>query len=348
MKRNTAGQFLSVALINATTGAALAGAAVTVRRNLDGVDAAVTGSVSEPNSDGKYLFALSQADSNGDDCSYYFTAANAIPVCVNVHTDFPQTGDAYARLGAPAGASVSADVAAVTADVAATHVHAAGSETQATEANAHAHTIDGHITADYGATEKAAIDLLDDVSGGLADIHVDVAAVKGDTAAILVDTGTAGVIVASVVAGAIDAAAINDGAIDAGAIANGAITASTFAAGAINAAAIAADAIDASALAADAVAEIDTRLSSTHGAGTWGSGGGGSVAVTLTIDDGTNPLDGVEVKITTDAGGSTVAASGTTDSLGQFSTRLDPGTYYVFCQRSGTNFTNPTTLTVTA
>jgi len=34
-------------------------------------------------------------------------------------------------------------------------------------------TIDGHITADYTATEKAAIDLLDDAAGGLADIHTD-------------------------------------------------------------------------------------------------------------------------------------------------------------------------------
>ncbi len=48
----------------------------------------------------------------------------------------------------------------VVADVAAVHVHVG--------------TIDGHITADYTATEKAAIDLLDDAAGGLADIHTDV------------------------------------------------------------------------------------------------------------------------------------------------------------------------------
>ena len=41
----------------------------------------------------------------------------------------------------------------------------------------HLTTIDGHITADYGATEKSAIDLLDDASGGLADIHTDVGTV---------------------------------------------------------------------------------------------------------------------------------------------------------------------------
>jgi hypothetical protein len=34
--------------------------------------------------------------------------------------------------------------------------------------------LDDHVTADYGSTEKSAIDLLDDASGGLADIHTDV------------------------------------------------------------------------------------------------------------------------------------------------------------------------------
>ena len=48
----------------------------------------------------------------------------------------------------------------VGADVAAVHTHVG--------------TIDGHITADYGATEKTCIDLLDDAAGGLADIHTDI------------------------------------------------------------------------------------------------------------------------------------------------------------------------------
>jgi hypothetical protein len=66
-------------------------------------------------------------------------------------------------------------------------------------------TMDGHVTADYGSTEKAAIDLLDDAAGGLADIHTDLGtaitaigdvhatdlpAVKTVVDAILVDTGT--------------------------------------------------------------------------------------------------------------------------------------------------------------
>jgi hypothetical protein len=46
-------------------------------------------------------------------------------------------------------------------------------------------------------TIQADTDLLDDAVGGLQDIHTDVAAVKSDTAAILADTGTDGVVVAA-------------------------------------------------------------------------------------------------------------------------------------------------------
>jgi hypothetical protein len=104
--------------------------------------------------------------------------------------------------------------------------------------------------------------------------------IKSDTAAILADTGTDGVIVASIAnnaitaaaiaTGAIDADAIADNAIDAGAIAadaitaakiaDGAIDAATFAAGAITATVIATDAIDNDAIAANAVTEIQNGL----------------------------------------------------------------------------------------
>lgn len=43
--------------------------------------------------------------------------------------------------------------------------------------------IDDHVTADYGSTEKSAIDLLDDAAGGLADLHSDVGTAAGDAAA---------------------------------------------------------------------------------------------------------------------------------------------------------------------
>jgi hypothetical protein len=100
-------------------------------------------------------------------------------------------------------------------------------------------------------------------------------ALNTDIDAILADTGTDGVVVASIANGAITAAAIATNAIDADAIADGAITSGVFASGAITADAIAADAIGASELAADAVAEIadaiwDEATTSHTTSGTFG------------------------------------------------------------------------------
>lgn len=160
--------------------------------------------------------------------------------CAGVYTEFIrvsletlQTGDAYARLGAPVGASISADIAVV-------------------------------------------------------DANVD---------SVLADTGTDGVIVASLAANSIDATVL----------ANNAITAAKIATGAI----------DADALAADAVTEIwNTELAESYA--TDGANGtakdllymllaivgefsisgttitckkldGSTTAMTFTLDDATNP-----------------------------------------------------------
>jgi hypothetical protein len=77
-----------------------------------------------------------------------------------------QTGDSYARLGAPAGASVSADIAAIEAQT--DDIGAAG--------------------AGLTAADDAILAILGTPAG--ATLAADVAAVKVDTAAILVDTGT--------------------------------------------------------------------------------------------------------------------------------------------------------------
>ena len=47
-------------------------------------------------------------------------------------------------------------------------------------------TISGHITADYGATEKTNIDLLSDGTVGLAALHTDIAAVSTAVSAITI------------------------------------------------------------------------------------------------------------------------------------------------------------------
>lgn len=80
------------------------------------------------------------------------------------------------------------------------------------------------------------------------------------------------------------------------------------------------------------------------------SGGGGSVEYTQNVtDDDDNPLDGVSVVVRTGTSTAlTPSATGTTDAFGNVTFMLDPGTYYIWCQRSGINFTNPTEIEVEA
>lgn len=77
--------------------------------------------------------------------------------------------------------------------------------------------------------------------------------------------------------------------------------------------------------------------------------GSGSEEKELTITVDGQPADGVAVWITTDSAGSNVVA-GTlyTDALGKVTFMLDAGTYYAWKQKSGANFTNPESFTVTA
>ena len=75
--------------------------------------------------------------------------------------------------------------------------------------------------------------------------------------------------------------------------------------------------------------------------------GAGSVATVITINDGTNPLDGVDVWASTDSGGTNVVERRYTNASGQVTLYLDPGTYYIWKTLSGYNFTNPSTLVVT-
>jgi len=86
LRQNVAGQRVFFVLINATTGAGLTGATVTVNRGIDGgAQAAATGTVTELGL-GQYRFDPSQADTNGDHVGYIFTATNAIPVNANFVT----------------------------------------------------------------------------------------------------------------------------------------------------------------------------------------------------------------------------------------------------------------------
>lgn len=79
----------------------------------------------------------------------------------------------------------------------------------------------------------------------------------------------------------------------------------------------------------------------------------GATEVTdITIDDGTNPIEGAEVWITTGDAGTNTVWVGTTDASGNPKDAndenpfLDPGTYYIWVQKTGYSFSNPTSKTV--
>lgn len=76
--------------------------------------------------------------------------------------------------------------------------------------------------------------------------------------------------------------------------------------------------------------------------------GAGSVEYTHTVTDSLNPLDGVDVWVSTDVAGVNVVARGSTDALGHVTFMLDPGGYYVWCQLAGFTFDNPDSVTVSA
>lgn len=84
LRKNTAGQFVHIAGVNVSTGAIVTGATWTMRRCLDGTFAAGGATITEDTGTGFYKVALTQADTNGNDIGYFFTATNCVPVTLNV------------------------------------------------------------------------------------------------------------------------------------------------------------------------------------------------------------------------------------------------------------------------
>lgn len=185
-----------------------------------------------------HIWELTEAVDNAlEDTSVMSTYPEAIKR--NVESILADT----AVIGAAVGDSISADIAGVKAetvlileDTAVIGALGAGLTALATQASVN--TIDDFLDTEIAAITAAVItnaagvdiaadiialkavadviqadtDLLDDAVGGIVDIHTDVAAVKGDTAAILLDTGTDGVVVA---AGSKTGYALSDAGVDA-------------------------------------------------------------------------------------------------------------------------------------
>lgn len=174
MIRNAGSQVIGAQLVSATDGSAFTGA-VTCYVTVDGGTQAV-GSVGSGacahEGNGFHSYAPSAGETDGAHVAFTFVGSGAVPATVQVYPSSPQTGDAFARLGAPAGASVSADIAALPTDA---------------DVNVQ---VDAAL-ADYDAPTKAELDAAVAplaTAAALATVDENVDAILVDTAEI----GTAG------------------------------------------------------------------------------------------------------------------------------------------------------------
>jgi hypothetical protein len=74
--------------------------------------------------------------------------------------------------------------------------------------------------------------------------------------------------------------------------------------------------------------------------------GAGAINWEVNVNVGADPLDGVDVWVSTDIGGTNVIAHGSTDDNGKVMFMLDAGIYYAWKQLAGYSFTNPETMVV--
>lgn len=146
---------------------------------------------------GFHTYAPSQAETNYDHIAFTFIGSGAVSSTVQVYTTFPQTGDNFARLGAPAGASISADIAGVQSD------------TNDIQTRLPAALVSGRMDASVGAmaantltASALATDAVTEIQSGLSTLDaagvrsaVGLAAANLDTqlSAIVTDTAEIGV-----------------------------------------------------------------------------------------------------------------------------------------------------------
>ena len=142
--------------------------------------------------------AADNAELAFDGTGYGFTGCT-VPTVTTLTGHTAQTGDNYARLGAPAGASVSADIAAVKTDTANVET-----DTQDIQSRLPAGLVAGRMSSDAvaisGSTTaadnvEANIGNLDAAISGLATA-ANLQTVDDNVDAILLDTGTDGVVLA--------------------------------------------------------------------------------------------------------------------------------------------------------
>jgi hypothetical protein len=307
LRKNVSGQVLHFAGISASTGAALTGATFAYRRCIDGTFAAGGGAITEDTGLGFYKCALAQADTNGNDLGFFFTATGAIPVAINVlatntdpSTDVTQTGDSFAIVKA-GGTGDNVAIKAKTDTLPASPA-AIGS----------AMTLTGAYDAAKTAATQASVDDLP-TNAELATALGTIPPAPTPPSATIVadavwDEALAGHVVAgSAGAGLFGASAAGDpwSTIVPGAYAPG---------------------------------------TAGQKFGTVAVAGAGAIFWTYTLNNSATglPLADADIWVSTDIAGMNVVASGRTNQSGVARFFLDAGQVYVWCQKSGFNFTNPT------
>lgn len=175
MKKNVAGQKIGGQLVSATDGSAFTGSVTVYVTGDAGTQAAgsVGSGACAHEGNGYHTYAPSQAETNYDLVAFTFIGSGAVPATVQVFTSFPQTGDNFARIGAPVGASISADIAAVQS-------LAVGIDAKTTNLPSD--------PADESLIIAATNSLAALIGTPAVTVSADIAAVKSDSASILADT----------------------------------------------------------------------------------------------------------------------------------------------------------------
>lgn len=188
MKLNTAAQVIGCQMVTAADGSAFTGAVTVYVTGNGGVQAvgSVGAGACTHEGNGFHTYAPAQAETNYAHVAFTFIGTGAIPTTVQVYPSFPQTGDNFARIGAPAGASVAADVAAVKAETAAiltdtAEIGAAGAGLTALATAANLATVAGYLDTEIAAILADTNELQTDLAnGGRLDLLVDAIKAKTD------------------------------------------------------------------------------------------------------------------------------------------------------------------------
>ena len=170
MKKNVASQVIGAQMVSASDGSAFTGT-VTVYVTRAGAQliGTVGSGVCVHEGNGFHTYAPSQAETNSDHIAFTFVGTGAVPATVQVYTNFPQTGDTFTRLGAPVGASISADLVTIDGIVDSILVDTGT-------------TLEGHLTDIKGATFNTSQDSLEAIRNNhpanFADMSIELATGK--------------------------------------------------------------------------------------------------------------------------------------------------------------------------